>query len=254
MINSGAILKGVFVTFGSFAFSYSLLQVPQAPPLQEPHWLGSEHASPFTVHEGASALAKLPPPAAGKSHWEDRTTVLSLSHDQILNPKEQELFLKVNARRGEPLMTPEEFLQAIHTPSAFAPLEQIPPQLTIPAGIRHQVQEVVQIYRDKLETLFPGDEMYLYSDRLGSLVMVVDHVVDHFDGTLTWQGHLKGLDRNYRISFTQGPLSTLAYLATPQGHYQLEAHGKYGWLVPTRPSPYGMDASGYVVRVRNLAP
>ena len=251
MINAGAILKGIFVTFGSFAFSYSLLQAPYAPPLQEPHWPSLENASSFINQEGVTALAKLPPPAAGTSHWEDKATTLSLTNDQLLSPQEQALYIKVNARRGEPMMTQEEFLQAIHTPSAFSPTEHTPPRLTKLTGAQQQV-EVVHIYRDKLETLFPGDELAIDSDYLGnSLVIVIDNVVDHFDGTITWYGHLKGLGRNYQVSFTQGALFTLAHLATPQGRYQLEAHGEYGWLTPTRPPAYGLEISGYAARARS---
>lgn len=250
MINTGTILKGIFVTFGSFAFSYSLLQSPYAPPLQDPQWLNPESANLFMGHEGVAALATLPAPAAGSSHWEDKASSLSLTNDQILTPKEQALYVQMNARRGEPMMTPEEFLQAIQTPNALTPVEGTPPRLPIPIGVQHQV-EVVHIYRDKLETLFPGDELSIDSDYLGnSLVIVIDQVVDHFDGSITWHGYLKGLDQSYRASFTQGALFTLADLATPQGRYQLEAHGEYGWLMPTRSPTYRLEISGYAARSR----
>lgn len=252
MINIGAILKGVFVTFGSFALSYNLLQTPYAPPLQGTQGLSEEYAA-LADQEGLmdqdriAALERLAPPGAGSVQWEDEYESAFFTSNQILNPRELALFHKMNARRGEPLMTPEEFLQAIYTPSAITPLEQVPEHVKIPAAVRNQ--ELVHIYRDKLETLFPGDEMYLHSDHLGgSLVMVVDQVVDHLDGTLTWHGHLKGADQQYRVSFTQGTLFTLANLSTPFGQYQLEAQGEYGWLVPARSSRYGLEISGFAAR------
>src|SRR5690606_756773 len=128
--------------------------------------------------------------------------------------------------------TQEEFLQARYTPSAIRPLDNSTSFLSPSVFAPSASKEPIQISRSKLETLFPGDEMYIHSKQLGySLIMVVDQVQDHHDGTLTWLGHLKDVAGDYEVSFTQGPQYTLADIATPTGSYHLQAQGEFGWIV-----------------------
>lgn len=191
----------------------------------------------------AEVLRHLEPPSSGPmilltAAAESDLTPAGTWPDLVLSPQEQMIFQRMNARRGEPLMTPEEFLQALYTPSAILPLpDEERPSPLAQWGLS---REEIRFHRGKLETLFPGDEMYLYSRQLGqNLIMRVDRIQDHRDGSLSWHGHLKGLDGHFTISFTQGPQFTLARMETPWGLFRLDVQGDRGWLVrePHRAAP-----------------
>ncbi len=227
MITTGSLSKWMLASFGGLALSYNVLQVPDAPPLAGPPSFTLPPTISLEPPHIGTAIAAAPLPVL-----EERTAQWLYSRDgSILNEQEQHVFGRMNARRGEPLMTEEEFLQVINTPSAIMPATGTVASSDLPVDRRDQIEEVIHFSRGKLETLFAGDEMYIFSQRLGySLIMVVDQVEDHQDGSMTWHGHIKDLPPVYRVSFTQGPQFTLADILTPKGHYQLQARGDYGWI------------------------
>ncbi len=225
MITTGSVSKWMLASFGGLALSYNVLQVPDAPPLVGPPEFALPPTVSFEPSHTDTSVGSLPILQERTSQW------LYNRDGSILNEQEQDLFGRMNARRGEPLMTQEEFLQVINTPSAIMPMTGTVAAPDLPADRLDEIEEVVQFNRGKLETMFPGDEMYIFSQRLGyTLVMVVDQVEDHQDGSMTWHGHIKDLPPVYRVSFTQGPQFTLADILTPQGHFRMEARGDYGWI------------------------
>ena len=84
----------------------------------------------------------------------------------------------------------------------------------------------------KLETLMPGDQVNVSIDETGEQYTVnINRIEQHDYNSVSWYGEINGNDgQTYQVSFTQGETLTVGGLSTPDGNYQLQAHGDAGWI------------------------
>ncbi|WP_041523863.1 hypothetical protein [Gilvimarinus agarilyticus] len=84
----------------------------------------------------------------------------------------------------------------------------------------------------KLETLMPGDQVKVSIDETGEQYTVnINRIEQHDYHSISWYGEIDGNDgQTYQVSFTQGDTLTVGGLSTPDGNYQLQAHGDAGWI------------------------
>ena len=89
--------------------------------------------------------------------------------------------------------------------------------------------------RIKVETLMPGDHMYIPIDDLGTAYdMRIDEVEDFSDGNLMWKGSLINVEgteaEGGTVTITQSSNITVASIVLRETDYTLESFGSEGWI------------------------
>ena len=161
--------------------------------------------------------------------------LLTVKPDEFTPPQMQRRWIEMNERRREPAMSKEAFEEAVSATLAWSVEDEPAAGLPLAIDEIHDGREFISFNRNKIETLMPGDEMELPIHQINTQYkMVVEEVIQHGDGNITWNGFLKGESSEYSVSITQGEKNTYAGISTPEGHFTLEVHNNDGWTVSTK--------------------
>lgn len=144
----------------------------------------------------------------------------------------QERLTAMQERRPNMNFDPAEVAAAIERDVAWKPLEEIPKELPLEPEQFKDGREFISLDSLKIETLMPGDRVRIPIKALGKEYEVtVDNVEKHDYNSISWNGHIEGGDgRNYNATFTRGESLTVGGMDTPDGQYELQAHGNKGWI------------------------
>jgi hypothetical protein len=120
---------------------------------------------------------------------------------------------------------------AVARNSAWRPLAGIPDSLPLTPVERNDGRQFIEFDPLKLETLMPGDEITIAVTEHGIEYRGrIDSIEIHDGGSISWFGHLVGLDNHYSMTFTRGKSLTVGGMDTPEGHYVLQSHDELGWI------------------------
>ena len=144
----------------------------------------------------------------------------------------QERLTAMQERRPNMTFDPAEVAAAIERDVAWQPLKETPKELPLEPEEFLDGREFISFDSLKIETLMPGDRVRIPIKGLDKeYEITVDNVEKHDYNSISWNGHIEGGDgRNYSVSFTRGATLTVGGMDTPDGQYQLQAHGDKGWI------------------------
>ena len=144
----------------------------------------------------------------------------------------QERLDAMHERRPNMQFDPAEVAAAIDRDVAWKPLKEIPKELPLKPEEFTDGREFISLDSLKIETLMPGDRVKVPIKALGrEYEVTVDNVERHDYNSISWNGHIDGGDgRNYNATFTRGESLTVGGIDTPDGQYELQAHGSNGWI------------------------
>ncbi|RYZ94370.1 MAG: hypothetical protein EOO68_20370 [Moraxellaceae bacterium] len=144
----------------------------------------------------------------------------------------QERLTAMQERRPNMTFDPAEVAAAIERDVAWQPLKETPKELPLEPEQFTDGREFISFDSLKIETLMPGDRVRIPIKGVGKeYEITVDSVEKHDYNSISWNGHIEGGDgRNYSVSFTRGATLTVGGMDTPDGQYQLQAHGDKGWI------------------------
>ncbi len=135
-------------------------------------------------------------------------------------------------RRPNMQFDPAEVAAAIERDTAWKPLKDLPKELPLKPEEFTDGREFISLDSLKIETLMPGDKMRVPIKALGKeYEVIIDNIEKHDYNSISWNGHIEGGDgRNYNATFTRGESLTVGGMDTPDGQYELQAHGNNGWI------------------------
>lgn len=111
--------------------------------------------------------------------------------------------------------------------NAYKSVWGLPPAIKSDAITLESIAPIV-LDHTRLAGLTVNDQIELYiPQQQQSFYATVEKTVTHFNGNLSWIGHLNGYGNDYVVTITQGNNQTFATINTPRGTYQLtEIKGK----------------------------
>jgi hypothetical protein len=135
-------------------------------------------------------------------------------------------------RRPNMKFEPAEVAAAIERDTAWKPLKDLPKELPLKPEEFTDGREFISLDSLKIETLMPGDKMRVPIKAIGrEYEVIIDNIEKHDYNSISWNGHIEGGDgRNYNATFTRGESLTVGGMDTPDGQYELQAHGNNGWI------------------------
>lgn len=139
----------------------------------------------------------------------------------------------MQARRPGERFDPEQVRDALARDTAWRePDSDISADIPLSEEELYDGRQLIQFDRLKLETLLPGDTLDIeISDTGQRYTAIIERVQQHDYHSISWYGRIEGSDgQSYSVNFTQGENLTLGGLDTPDGNYQLQAHGDSGWI------------------------
>ncbi len=125
---------------------------------------------------------------------------------------------------------------AVQRQITWEPAKIIPKHLPLELGEFTDGRQFIQLDSLKIETLMPGDTFKInISDTRRDYSITVDNVEKYDARSITWFGHIDGNDgQMYSVSFSRGDKLTVGGIDTPEGHYELQAHGNDGWIASSK--------------------
>ncbi|WP_339616020.1 hypothetical protein [uncultured Gilvimarinus sp.] len=200
----------------------------------------AENPSPNTA-TNAPGSGKIAPSAAttGHSALSDNVNPEPKAADTAANKTAQattplaERLSKMQSRRPDRIFDPAEVRAAVQRDSAWS--NETPDNLDdlpLDAEALNDGRQIISFDPLKLETLMPGDQVSVNIDETGEQYTVnINRTEKHDYDSISWYGTINGNDgQTYQVSFTQSDTLTLGGLDTPDGNYQLQAHGDAGWI------------------------
>lgn len=135
-------------------------------------------------------------------------------------------------RRPTMQFDPAQVAAAIERDTAWKPLKELPKELPLKPEEFTDGREFISLDSLKIETLMPGDKMRVPIKAVGrEYEVIIDNIEKHDYNSISWNGHIEGGDgRNYNATFTRGESLTVGGMDTPDGQYELQAHGNNGWI------------------------
>jgi hypothetical protein len=96
-------------------------------------------------------------------------------------------------------------------------------------------REFIEFDRERVAVMLPGDKIELPIKDLGGAVkVVIDSIKDEGDKTLTWNGHLEGVNEFMRVTLTQGVGISVGLIETENATYNLQSSDSKGWIASTK--------------------
>jgi hypothetical protein len=96
-------------------------------------------------------------------------------------------------------------------------------------------REFIEFDRERVAVMLPGDKIELPIKDLGGAVkVVIDSIKDEGDKTLTWNGHLEGVNEFMRVTLTQGVGISVGLIETENATYNLQSSDNKGWIASTK--------------------
>jgi hypothetical protein len=153
---------------------------------------------------------------------------------QAQGPYDLQSRLETMQRRQQgKVYDPQQVAAAVERGTAWTPVSQVPTSLPLKPEEFTDGRQFIKFDALKMDTLMPGDEMWVRVKQDGPRYRVkIDSVEAHENGRVSSYGHLMDLGERERFSvtFTRGPSLTVGGMDTPDGHYELQAHGENGWI------------------------
>src|SRR5690606_10072724 len=138
---------------------------------------------------------------------------------------------EIAARRNGQPVDLKALREALAQDTAWGPLDGVPPGLPLTAEEQMDGREFIRINPMKIESLVPGDSFELDIAQINrSFTAVIDEVQAGNDNNVTWVGHLKDHENESRVVFTRGDSLIVGGMTTPNGHFEMETRGEYGWI------------------------
>jgi hypothetical protein len=143
----------------------------------------------------------------------------------------QERLQAMSRRRAGQTYDQDAVAAAVTQNTAWRALTTVPESLPLTPVERNDGRQFIELDPLKLESLMPGDEITISVTENGAEYRGrIDSVEIHDSGSISWFGHLVGLDNHYTMTFTRGTSLTVGGMDTPEGHYVLQSHGELGWI------------------------
>lgn len=147
-------------------------------------------------------------------------------------PTFQDRVIEVSVRRNNEPVDHQALWVASQSPEAWQPLESPSQSFGLSAEDMQDGREFISIDPLKIESLVPGDTLEIPIAQLGTTLVAHIHDVRSEDNgrNVTWTGQLEGLDAPNEITLTRGGTLIMGGISTPDGIYELQAHGNEGWI------------------------
>ncbi|GAA3961177.1 hypothetical protein GCM10022278_19060 [Allohahella marinimesophila] len=147
-------------------------------------------------------------------------------------PSFQDRVTAVSVRRNNQHFDPRALWLASQEPEAWQPLETPSQSFGLSAEEMQDGREFVRIDPLKIESLVPGDTLEIPIAQLNTtLVAYIEDVRSEDNGrNVTWTGQLAGLDAPNEFTLTRGGDLIMGGISTPDGIFELQAHGSEGWI------------------------
>lgn len=126
--------------------------------------------------------------------------------------------------------------------SGWALAEPSLPQPSIKLSEQISIFQAIEISRPE-ETPRVGDQISFPMFHGESVLVDVQSVKNHSDGSYSWSGHLVGHGDDYPVVVTYGEHSAFATITTPEGSYTMESVDGLGWLYKN-PSEFELSKPG----------
>ena len=201
----------------------------------------SEETTKQKIDAGVSVSNKAPVNKARRNEGTSRGDYLEEQYRLVSSNEDYPtLASRINAikdRRPNLNIPPEAVLAALEKSESWeamqGPLAKVKSKLSeveLSDG-----RSFLEFDRIKVETLMPGDHMYIAIDDLGTAYdMRIDEVEDFSDGNLMWKGSLLNVDgteaEGGTITITQSSNITVASIVLRETDYTLESFGSEGWI------------------------
>ncbi|MAM86303.1 hypothetical protein [Allohahella sp. A8] len=186
-------------------------------------------ASPHPAQTSLPEPARRPPAVAVTDPQPDLLLQPDVNPDY---PTFQDRVTEVSVRRNNRDFDPQALWVASQRPEAWQALEAPSQNFGLSAEEMQDGREFINIDPLKIESLVPGDTLELPIAQLNTtLVAQIDEVRSEDNGrNVTWTGEILGLDAPNQITLTRGGDLIMAGISTPDGVYELQAHGSEGWI------------------------
>ncbi|MCW8126449.1 hypothetical protein [Microbulbifer halophilus] len=139
----------------------------------------------------------------------------------------------MNARRPDRNFTAEEVERAMERRDMWSSTEEVATdRIPLEEEDLHDGRQLIQFSPLKLESLQAGDRVAIdITEANTSYEVTIDRIEKHDYDSVSWYGHIDGNDgQRYQVSFTRGESLTVGGIDTPDGNFQLQAHGDAGWI------------------------
>ena len=203
-----------------------VLEEPVSPKIDQPTPAGNERQS----------RNKAPGSRKAQSNTDLESLYRLVSHNEDY-PTLASRVNAIKARRPNLNISPRAVLAALEKSESWE-TTQNPPARVRQKLTKEQLNDgrtFVEFDPIKVETLMPGDQMYIAIDELGTAYdMKVDEVKDFYNGNLMWRGSLLNVEgteaEGGTVIITQSSRITSASVILREKDYTLESYGTDGWI------------------------
>jgi hypothetical protein len=161
----------------------------------------------------------------------DEATLLSLEDPNPDYATFGDRVQEVSARRNGQAMDPRLLWLASQEKEGWSALDDMPVAAELSETERYDGREFIRVNPLKIESLVAGDKMALPISQINqTYTMKVDAVRSESGNSVTWTGHLEGLESDNHVVITRGDSLIVAGITTPEGLFELQARGDEGWI------------------------
>lgn len=149
---------------------------------------------------------------------------------------------EIQARRHGQPVDAKALWNAMQQKQAWQPLAGTPDAPELNDIDRNDGREFIRINPLKIESLVAGDKLDITLAQTNKNYTVnIDNVQSDGGESVTWTGHLEGLESDNQVNITRGDTLIVAGITTPEGLFEMQTRGEEGWIASSTTMFKGVD-------------